>query len=132
MAGWCWSWPWGWYILMKEEEPKNGVLKYRFEAPLHTCIGVSRKYYAEPIWFFLAFLVTKKRKVSKISIFFHPFIIEFFWFAYLWLRTEEKIHTVTVVDVSRGEGSFGICSAWEGSKRKDLPGEPGARGNYIG
>ena len=33
-------------------------------------------------------------------------VIEFFWFALLWLRIREKIHTKAVVDMFRGGGTI--------------------------
>ena len=55
--------------------------------------------------FFLGGWGVTKRTIafkSSIDLLFHPLIIEFFWFAYLWFRTEEKIHTKVALKVSRG------------------------------
>ena len=40
---------------------------------------------------------------SKGSIFSHSLIIEFLWFAKLWLKFEEKIHSKAFVNMSREE-----------------------------
>ena len=46
-------------------------------------------------------------------MYFHPFIIEFFWFVYLQFRIEWKIYTKAVVDVSRGAGKRVFLFFWE-------------------
>ena len=61
------------------------------------------------------FLMAKKKKAFKMSIYFQPLITEFFWFSLLWFKIEEKIHNKAVADVSRG-GEFWklFCLAgWE-------------------
>ena len=40
-------------------------------------------------------------------MYFHPLIIEFFWFILMPFRTKENIHTKAFVDVSRGRGGKG-------------------------
>ena len=62
---------WEFRYPQKRGAKKKGALKQRIEAPLHTCNRVSRKYYAEPVCYFIVSLVTK-RIASKSSIFFVP------------------------------------------------------------
>ena len=45
---------------------------------MHNCIEVSRKFHADIICFFVAFLLTKKEIASKSTIFLDTFITEFF------------------------------------------------------
>ena len=43
------------------------------------------------------------KKSSKSSIFFYSLIIEFLWFAWIWLKFEEKIQTKAIVNIYREE-----------------------------
>ena len=47
-----------------------------------------------------------EKLLNNFDLFFHPLIMEFFWFAKLPFRVEEKIHTKAVADVSRGLVDF--------------------------
>ena len=85
---------------------------------------VMRKIHAEPVYFvivffsfsfFFVFLVTKKKNIfwKLLGLYFHHLIIEFFWVIQLQFEIKGKIHTKTLVDVSRGggAGTFGSCFA---------------------
>ena len=66
--------------------------------------------------FFVFFWWQKKNATFKISTCCQPLIVEFFWFACLWFRIEEKIHIKTVYDVSRGEEFWKLfCLGTNGS-----------------
>ena len=76
------------------------------------------------------------KQITTSSISFYPLIIGFFWFAKLWLKLEEKIHTKVTVNVSRGgevledvlHGSGANDLPWW---RKGLPWEPREEWNYT-
>ena len=56
---------------------------------------------------------------SSLDLYFQPLIIEFFWFATLQFRIEEKIHTQAVANVSRGAGGRVFpCGDGKGVSRK--------------
>ena len=122
----------------KRGQQKMGALKWWIDAPLLTCIGASRKFYAKSIAFcyYYCFFWWPKTIASTSSIFFYPLIIGFFWFAKLWLKFEEKIHTKVTVNVSRG--GEGLEDVLHGSgandlpwRRKGLPGGPREEWNYT-
>ena len=112
--------------------------RVRWNRPLRylcTLVLGLQENFMQSLSVFLLFFGDKKRITSKISIFFHPYITEF-WFGYLWLKFEGKIHTKAIANVSRGGGSFVSCSAWEGTndvprERKGLPGGPEVGENYT-
>ena len=71
----------------KRSQQKKGTLEQRTEAPLQTFIGISRKFHAKRVCFFIAFLVIKKS--SFIDLFINI------------SNLRKKIHTKTIVDVFR-------------------------------
>ena len=75
---------------------------------VHTGIGGWRKLHAKPVCFFV-FWWQKVAFKTSLDTYSYPIIIEFFWFAQLQFRIEEKIHTKAVADVFRD---------WKGARRK--------------
>ena len=66
------------------------ILKEGIYAPLHNGTGGWKKNYTELFYYF--FGEKKPTFKSPFDLYFHPFIIEFFWFAKLRFKIEEKIH----------------------------------------
>ena len=75
---------------------------------MHICIGGWRKFHAEPLCFFIIFWWQKIAFESSLDVYFHPFIIEFFWLAQLQFKMKEKIHA---------KQRFS-CFSWEGIGRE--------------
>ena len=120
--------------LKKRRWQKVRALKYSIEAPLHTCIGVAKKFQLEPVYFFIAFLVTKKKRtVSKKSIFFIPCLLNFSDLpSYGW--DSRKKYTLRQLLICLEEGwCFGSCFTWKGAN--DVIGKStrdlGVGGNYT-
>ena len=80
----------------KKRQKKNGAQKQRIETPLHTCIGVSRKFHSKPMFF--CFLVRKKEQLLKAL---RSFLSRLF--AQLWLKFEER-YTLRLLSMSLEEG----------------------------
>ena len=60
-----------------------------FSLKLMEYIGGWRKFYTELVCFFIFF--GDKKIAFPFDLFSHPFVIEFFWFALLQFKIEEKI-----------------------------------------
>ena len=76
-----------------------------------------------PCLFFIVFWWQKKNIAFKIYIYFQHLIIEFFWFAKLRFRIEEKMHTKSVFDVSRGEEIWKLFCLGEWGTNDSLGGK---------
>ena len=70
---------------------------YFFRLQLMDCIGDWRKFYTELVCFLLLFWWQKIACKGPFDQYFHPFITEFFRFAYLQFKIKEKIHDKAVM-----------------------------------
>ena len=114
----------GWDILEKEEEAEKGGVKIEDWGTSAHLYWSFKKISCKACLIFHVILVTEKVIVSKSSIFLQTLIIEFFWFAQLWLKMKEKRHTKAFVDMSTRGGV--LAAVLPGRGANNLP--VGSRG----
>ena len=104
------------YSSKKSGQQKKGALisKQGIEEPLNLYWGF-KKMSCIGCLLLKCYFGNKKRMDFKSSNDFIRWLLNSFDLPrYIWFRIKEMIHTKAVVDISRGGGSFGSCSAWEG------------------
>ena len=85
----------------KRGNVEKGCVKIKdWGTSVHVALGVE-KTSTQSLSTFLLLFGNKKNSKSYIS--FPSLIIEFFWFAWLWLKFKEKIHTNAIDNTSREE-----------------------------